>query len=191
MSIWKCCVFAGKHGQKGQSHNKFKEANEEFRSYSTARRNHLQRWQGPRCYDGSSLRTKTWCSDLMQEDPLSWSRGWWPQNDTNEWVHVQNAKMSREEKDGPEPAQKRPRPTGLVESSQGFLWRFGSPFDLVTPRSISSSSLLWQLPYPIILPMPFTRKLPPQDDGESWMSSSQGSTPVEERKQEEDSKPLA
>jgi hypothetical protein len=32
---------------------------------------------------------------------------------------------------------------------------------------------------------------PPQDDGESWMSSSQGSIPVDKRKQEEDSKPLA
>jgi hypothetical protein len=36
-----------------------------------------------------------------------------------------------------------------------------------------------------------TRKLPPQDEGESWMSSSRGSTPAEGRKQEEDSKPLA
>jgi hypothetical protein len=43
----------------------------------------------------------------------------------------------------------------------------------------------------IILPMPFTKKPPPQDEGESWMSSSQGSTLVEGRKQEEDSKPLA
>jgi hypothetical protein len=34
--------------------------------------------------------------------------------------------------------------------------------------------------------MPFTRKLPPQDEGESWMSSSQGSIPAEGRKQEED-----
>jgi hypothetical protein len=30
----------------------------------------------------------------------------------------------------------------------------------------------------IILPTPFTRKPPPQDEGESWMSSSQGSTPA-------------
>jgi hypothetical protein len=43
----------------------------------------------------------------------------------------------------------------------------------------------------IILPTPFTRKPPPQVEGESWMSSSQGSTPAEGRKQEEDSKPLA
>jgi hypothetical protein len=43
----------------------------------------------------------------------------------------------------------------------------------------------------IILPTPFTKKPPPQDEGESWMSSSQGSTPAEGRKQEEDSKPLA
>jgi hypothetical protein len=69
-----------------------------------------------------------------------------------------------------------------------FLWRFGPPFDLAPSRSINSS-LLRQSPHPIILPTPFTRKLPLQDEGESWMSSSQGSTP-EGRKQEEDSKPL-
>jgi hypothetical protein len=34
MCIWKCCVFVGKHGQKGRSHNKFKGANEEFHSCS-------------------------------------------------------------------------------------------------------------------------------------------------------------
>jgi hypothetical protein len=43
----------------------------------------------------------------------------------------------------------------------------------------------------IILPTPFTRNLLPQDEGESWMSSSQGSTPEEGRKQEDDSKLLA
>jgi hypothetical protein len=71
-----------------------------------------------------------------------------------------------------------------------FLWRFGPPFDLVAPRSFNSS-LLRPPPHPIILPMPFTRKPLPQDEGESWMSSSQGSTPAEGRKQEENSKPLA
>jgi hypothetical protein len=39
MCIWKCCVFAGKHRLKGQSHNEFKGANEEFHSFSSARRN--------------------------------------------------------------------------------------------------------------------------------------------------------
>jgi hypothetical protein len=79
----------------------------------------------------------------------------------------------------------------LARSDQprGFLWRFGPPFDLVAPRSINSS-LLRQPPHPIILPTPFTRKSPPQDERESWMSSSQGSTPAEGRKQEEDSEPL-
>jgi hypothetical protein len=43
---------------------------------------------------------------------------------------------------------------------------------------------------PIILPTPFTRKPLPQDEGESLTSSSQGSMPMEGRKQE-DSKPLA
>jgi hypothetical protein len=32
MCIWNCYVFVGKHGQKGQSHNKLKGANEESRS---------------------------------------------------------------------------------------------------------------------------------------------------------------
>jgi hypothetical protein len=45
MCIWKYCVFAGKHEQKGRSHNKFKGANEKFRSCSSARRNYFQRWQ--------------------------------------------------------------------------------------------------------------------------------------------------
>jgi hypothetical protein len=36
MCIWKCYVFAGKHGQKGKCHNKLKGANEEPRSYSSA-----------------------------------------------------------------------------------------------------------------------------------------------------------
>jgi hypothetical protein len=39
---------------------------------------------------------------------------------------------------------------------------------------------------PTNLLTPFTRKLPPQDEGESWMSSSQGSTPADGMKQEED-----
>jgi hypothetical protein len=73
---------------------------------------------------------------------------------------------------------------------RGFLARFGLPFDLAPSRSIYSS-LVRRPPHPIILPTPFTRKPPPQDEGESWMSSSQGSTPAEGRKQEEDSKPLA
>jgi hypothetical protein len=71
-----------------------------------------------------------------------------------------------------------------------FLWRFGLPFDLAPSQSICSS-LLWRPLDPIILQMPFTRKPPPQDEGESWMSLSQGSMLAEGRKQEEDSKPLA
>jgi hypothetical protein len=42
MCIWKYYVFVGKHGQKGRSHNKFKGENEEFRSCSSARRNHFK-----------------------------------------------------------------------------------------------------------------------------------------------------
>jgi hypothetical protein len=73
---------------------------------------------------------------------------------------------------------------------RGFLTWFGLPFDLAPSRSICSS-LVWRPTHPIILPTPFTRKPSLQDEGESWMTSSQGSTPAEGSKQEEDSKPLA
>jgi hypothetical protein len=59
--------------------------------------------------------------------------------------------------------------------------RFDTPFALGVHRHIEQ----------IILLTPFTRKPLLQDEGESWMSSSQGSTPAEGRKQEEDFKPLA
>jgi hypothetical protein len=93
-------------------------------------------------------------------------------------------------KTGPNRPRKGLGRPARLDRPRDFLWQFGPPFDLVAPRSFNSS-LLRQPPNPIILPTPFTRKPPPQDEGESWMSSSQGSTPVEGRKQEEDSKPLA
>jgi hypothetical protein len=68
--------------------------------------------------------------------------------------------------------------------------RFGAPFALGVRLFIASSFVRHHIEK-IILPTPFTRKPPPQDEGESWMSSSQGSMPAEGRKQEEDSKPLA
>jgi hypothetical protein len=68
--------------------------------------------------------------------------------------------------------------------------RFGAPFALGVRLFIASSSVHRHIDS-IILPTSFTRKLPLQNEGESWMSSSQGSTLVERRKQEEDSKPLA
>jgi hypothetical protein len=70
------------------------------------------------------------------------------------------------------------------------LARFDAPFALGIRLFIASAAVGRHIEQ-IILPMPFTRKPPPQDEGESWMSLSQGSTPVEGRKQEEDSKPLA
>jgi hypothetical protein len=66
--------------------------------------------------------------------------------------------------------------------------RFGAPFALGVCLFIASSSVRHHI---IILRTPFSRKPPPQDEGESWMSSSQGSTPIEGRKQGEDSKLLA
>jgi hypothetical protein len=68
--------------------------------------------------------------------------------------------------------------------------RFGAPFALGVHLFIASASVRRHID-PIILPSPITRKPPPQDEGESWMSSSQGSTSAEGRKQEEDAKPLA
>jgi hypothetical protein len=54
----------------------------------------------------------------MHKDPSTWSRWWWLQNDTNEGCQVQNVKMSSGEKNGPEPAQKRPRPVGPFGPAQ-------------------------------------------------------------------------
>jgi hypothetical protein len=68
--------------------------------------------------------------------------------------------------------------------------QFGAPLALGVRLIIASSSVSHHIEQ-IILPTPFNRKLPPQDEGESWMSSSQGSTLAEGRKKEEDSKPLA
>jgi hypothetical protein len=72
---------------------------------------------------------------------------------------------------------------------RGFLARFGAPFALGVRLFIASTAVGRHIEQ-IILSTPYTRKPPLQDEGESWMSSSQGSTPAEGRKQEEDSKPL-
>jgi hypothetical protein len=68
--------------------------------------------------------------------------------------------------------------------------QIGAPFALGVRLFIASASVRRHIEQ-IILLTPFTRKPPLQDEGESWMSSSQGSTLAEGRKQEEDSKPLA
>jgi hypothetical protein len=73
---------------------------------------------------------------------------------------------------------------------RGFLARFGAPFALGIRLFISSTAIGHHIKQ-IILLTSFTRKPPVQDEGESWMSSPQGSTLAEGRKQEEDSKPLA
>jgi hypothetical protein len=67
---------------------------------------------------------------------------------------------------------------------------FATPFALGVRLFIASTTVGRHIEQ-IILPTPFTKKPPPQDEGESWMSLSQGSTPTEGRKQEDDSKPLA
>jgi hypothetical protein len=55
MCIRMCYVFAGKHGHKGRSH-KFKGAIEESHSCLRAWWNHSKRWQGRKCYKGTSPR---------------------------------------------------------------------------------------------------------------------------------------
>jgi hypothetical protein len=91
-------------------------------------------------------------------------------------------------KTGPNRAKNRLGRPAWSDRPMPFLPRFAVPFDLA-PRSINSSLLLRSL-HPTILQKLFTKKPLPQDEGESWMSSLQGSTPADGRKQEEDSKPL-
>jgi hypothetical protein len=81
------------------------------------------------------------------------------------------------------------QPAWVDQPSPLRAW-FGARFALGVRLFIASSSVRRHIEQ-IILLMSFTRKPPPQDEGESWMSSSQGSTLAEGRKQEEDSKPLA
>jgi hypothetical protein len=101
-------------------------------------------------------------------------------------MQVHTNKGSREKQPG-----RKPRPKWAWADWRSPLWaRFGTPFALGVRLFIASSSVRRHSEQ-IILPTPFTRTPPPQDEGGSWMSSSQGSTPVEGRKQEEDSEPLA
>jgi hypothetical protein len=109
-------------------------------------------------------------------------------------MQVYTNKESREKQSGRKPGLNRAE-TGLgrpawADRPSPLRARFGAPFALGVRLFIASSFVRRHIEQ-IILPTPFTRKLPPQDEGESWMSSSQGSTPAEGRKQEEDSKPLA
>jgi hypothetical protein len=109
-------------------------------------------------------------------------------------MQVDTNKGSREKQLGRKPEPNRAE-MGLgqpawADQPSPLRARFGAPFALGVHLFIASSSIRRHIEQ-IILPTPFTRKPPPQDKGESWISSSQGSTPVEGRKQEEDSKPLA
>jgi hypothetical protein len=104
-------------------------------------------------------------------------------------MQVHTNKESREKQPGRKPRSNRAK-MGLGRPAQPALGLVRLP---LCPRclSIITSFSVRRHIKQIILPMPFIRKPPPQDEGESWISSSQGSTPVEGRKQEEDSKPLA
>jgi hypothetical protein len=105
-------------------------------------------------------------------------------------MQVHTNKESHEKQPGPNRAEMGlGRPAWAHRPSP--LWaRFGAPFALGVCLFIASATVARHIEQ-IILPTPFTRKPPPQDEGESWMSSSQGSMPAKGRKQEGDSKPLA
>jgi hypothetical protein len=102
---------------------------------------------------------------------------------------VHTNKESREKQLGSKPGPNRAE-MGLGRLAQPTPGPVRHPLSLGVRVFIASSSVRRHIEQ-IILPMPFTRKPPPQDEGESCMSSSQGLTPAEGRKQEEDSKPLA
>jgi hypothetical protein len=92
-------------------------------------------------------------------------------------MQVHTNKESREKQPGRKPGPNRAETVlGWPASADrpSPLWaRFGAPFALGVRLFIASSSVRRQIEQ-IILPTPFTRKPPPQDEGESWMSSSQG-----------------
>jgi hypothetical protein len=107
-------------------------------------------------------------------------------------VHTnkESCKKQLGRKMGPNRPKKGLGRSACSDRPRGFLARFGAPIALGVRLFIASTAVGRHIEQ-IILPTPFTRKPSPQDEGESWMSSSQGSTPTEGRKQEEDSKPLA
>jgi hypothetical protein len=65
---------------------------------------------------------------FMHKDPSILILGMTTSNDTNEGGQVQNVKMSRREKNGPEPAQKGPRPVGPFGSAQAVFVPVRAPF---------------------------------------------------------------
>jgi hypothetical protein len=105
-------------------------------------------------------------------------------------IQVHTNKESREKQPGPNQAETGLGRPAWADRPSPLRARFGAPFALGVRLFIVSSSVRRHIEQ-IILSTPFTRKPPPQDEGESWMSSSQGSTSTEGRKQEEDSKSLA
>jgi hypothetical protein len=67
------------------------------------------------------------------------------------------------EEDGPEPAKKGPGPADLFGSAHGAFGSVRPPFALDVCLFISSASVGRHIEQ-IILPTPFTRKPPPQDE---------------------------
>jgi hypothetical protein len=134
------------------------------------------------------LRRKVWTS---YEKPPYLDRG----DDNLKMTQMKGAKCKMwrwavGRKTGPNRAENRLGWPAWSDRPRPFLPWFTVLVDLAPPRSINSS-LLRRPPHPTILPTPFTRKPPPQYEGEGWMSLLQGSTLAEGRKQDEDSKLLA
>jgi hypothetical protein len=68
-------------------------------------------------------------------------------------------------------------PSAQSDRPRVLLARFATPFALGVCLFIASATIGRHIEQ-IILPMPFTKKPPPQNEGESKMSSSQGSMPA-------------
>jgi hypothetical protein len=190
MCIWKCCVFAENMDKRDRVTTSSKE---QMRSSVRVRVQGEITSKGGKDQGATTdhlwgLRHKVWTS--YEKTPYLDRR-----DDDLKMTQMKGAKckMSRWDvgrKMGPNRAEKTLGRPAWSDRPRPFLPRFVVPFDLAPPRSINSS-LLRRPPHPTILPTPFTRKPPPQDEGGSWMSSSQGLTPAEGRKQEENSKLLA
>jgi hypothetical protein len=106
-------------------------------------------------------------------------------------MQVHTNKESREKQPGRKPGPNQAEMgLGRPTEPSPLRARFGDPFALGVRLFIASLP-----PSAATSNKSFYRRHSPENRHskmrESWMSSSQGSTPVEGRKQEEDSKPLA
>jgi hypothetical protein len=127
-SIWKCCVYVGKHRHKGQIRNKFKGAFTESCSCSWAWWNHFQWWQGPKCYEEHPRGFKRKRPNFMRREPPSWTRGWHRQNHASGGGKVHNYVRTHGSEGATEPGRGGPRSVG--------------PGRLAQPTSVAGSTPL-------------------------------------------------